>query len=110
MKEQQWTKSEPPRAQAMATFAWSNSTERQMGPMYLKATQIIQTKKIVASFSPGHGRREHDGVVTVVDPSFGPDELSFAKTINPSPDFRDPWAFSETAFMAAHRTRIGQWT
>jgi len=72
----------------------------------IDAKPIPETKKVVAIFSPGHGRREHDGVVTVVDPSGGPDERSFARSISQSPDYRDPWAFSEEAFLAAHGTEI----
>jgi len=72
----------------------------------IDAKPIPGTKKVVAGFSPGHGRREHDGVVTVVDPSGGPDEQSFARAISRTPDYRDPWAFSEEAFLAARRTEI----
>jgi hypothetical protein len=70
------------------------------------ATVMIDAKKVVASFSPGHGRREHDGVLTVVDPTGGPDNQSFARAISKSADYRDPWAFSEEAFLAAYRTQI----
>jgi hypothetical protein len=72
----------------------------------IDAKPIPGSRKIVASFSPGHGRREHDGVLTVVDPRSGPDELDAARPIRPEPNFRDPWAFSETAFMAATRDQI----
>ena len=68
----------------------------------IDAKPIPGTKKVIAVFSPGHGRKEHDGVLTVVDPSGGPDDQALTKTINPEPTFRDPWAFSEDAFLAAH--------
>ncbi len=71
------------------------------GTTMIDAKPIPGSRKIVASFSPGHGRREHDGVVTVVDPTCGPDDQGSARAINPSADFRDPWGFSEDAFMAA---------
>ena len=76
------------------------------------ATVMIDAKpipggnKVVAIFSPGHGRNEHDGVLTVVDPRNGPDDKSFARAISHTADFRDPWAFSEEAFMAASGRRI----
>ena len=38
--------------------------------------------KIVASFSPGHGMREHDGDITVVDPKAGPDDFASARRIS----------------------------
>ena len=72
----------------------------------IDAKPIPHTRKVVAIFSPGHGRREHDGVVTVVDPRMGPDEQSFALAITGDANYRDPWAFSEHAFLAAQRKRI----
>lgn len=71
------------------------------GITMIDAKPIPGSDKIVASFSPGHGQREHDGVLTMVDPKAGPDAQEFARTINPSAQFRDPWAFSEDCFLAA---------
>ncbi len=67
----------------------------------IDAKPIPGTDKIVAVFSPGHGQREHAGQIVVVDPNAGPDELSSAKPVNKGNQFRDPWAFSPTRFMAA---------
>ena len=69
------------------------------GTLMIDAKPIEGTKKIVSIFSPGHGRREHDGTITVVDPSGGPDEKGLATPISKVPEFRDPWAFNEKAFM-----------
>ncbi len=71
------------------------------GTVMIDAKPIPGSDKVVASFSPGHGQREHDGFITVVDPSAGPDAGSFAKTITKAANYRDPWAFSETCFLAA---------
>jgi hypothetical protein len=76
------------------------------GITMIDAKPIPNTDKIVASFSPGHGQREHDGVVTVVDPKGGPDAKEFAKTISKGAHFRDPWAFSEDCFLAASRDSL----
>jgi len=76
------------------------------GILMIDAKPIPDTKKVVAIFSPGHGRREHDGVVTIVDPKGGPDEKGLARAVNPDAKYRDPWAFSEDAFMAAHGPEI----
>jgi hypothetical protein len=73
------------------------------GITMIDAKPIAGTDKIVASFSPGHGQREHDGVITVVDPKGGPDAKEFAKSISKGAHFRDPWAFSEDCFLAASR-------
>jgi len=71
------------------------------GTVMIDAKPIPGSDKIVASFSPGHGQAEHAGAITVVDPKAGPDAPAFAKRISASNQFRDPWAFSEHAFMAA---------
>lgn len=71
------------------------------GITMIDAKPIPGSEKIVASFSPGHGRREHDGVVTVVDPRAGPDAQNFARSISKEAGYRDPWAFSENCFLAA---------
>ncbi|HOD82507.1 MAG: translocation protein TolB [Planctomycetes bacterium ADurb.Bin126] len=76
------------------------------GTTMIDAKPIPGTDKIVAGFSPGHGRREHAGVITVVDPNAGPDDQARARTIHKSANFRDPWAFSEKAFMAAEGNRL----
>ena len=73
------------------------------GIVMIDAKPIPDSRKVVSVFSPGHGRREHDGIIAIVDPRAGPDDLSFSRQItNPKqPNFRDPWAFSEDAFLAA---------
>lgn len=76
------------------------------GTLMIDAKPIPRTKKVVSIFSPGHGRREHDGTIAVVDPSGGPDDVGLAAAISLTPEYRDPWAFSEKAFMAACRDQI----
>jgi mono/diheme cytochrome c family protein len=71
------------------------------GITMIDARPIPGSRKIVASFSPGHGVREHNGVLTVVDPGRGPDDQPSARPISPMANLRDPWAFSEEAFLAA---------
>jgi hypothetical protein len=76
------------------------------GTLMIDAKPIPNSRKVVAIFSPGHGRKEHEGAIEVVDPRGGPDEKSFAKQISAKPEFRDPWAFSEDMFMAARGTAL----
>ncbi len=76
------------------------------GITMIDAKPIAGTDKIVASFSPGHGQREHDGVVTVVDPKAGPDAPGFARTVSKGAHFRDPWAFTEQCFLAASQASL----
>jgi len=71
------------------------------GTVMIDAKPILGSDQVVAIFSPGHGQTEHAGRITVVDPKAGPDALESARQISPNDQFRDPWAFSEHAFMAA---------
>jgi hypothetical protein len=76
------------------------------GIAMLDAKPIPGTRKVVASFSPGHGQREHDGHVTIVDPAAGPDALSFARRVSQTADFRDPYPLAEDCFLVAKRSSI----
>lgn len=79
---------------------------QQPGVTMIDAKPIPGSRKVVASFSPGHGLREHDGTLTIVDPRSGPDDLDFAQPISSAANYRDPWAFSEDAFLAARGTQL----
>ena len=72
------------------------------GVAMLDAKPIPGSDKIVASFSPGHGRPEHLGHVTIVDPSTGPDDPGAARHVSKRADFKDPFAISENCFLVAH--------
>jgi len=77
------------------------------GTAMLDAKPIPGTNKVVASFSPGHGRPEHQGYVTVVDLDAGPDVLAAAKRISKGPPvYRDPYAVTEDCFLVARRKEI----
>ena len=76
------------------------------GTVMLDAKPIPGTRKVVVSFSPGHGRKEHAGHVTVVDPDGGPDSRPHARQVTREADWRDPWAFSEDCFLAARDRRL----
>jgi len=69
----------------------------------IDAKGIPGTNKIVSIFSPGHGRIEHSGYVTIVSPKAGPDAKSHAKRINNSGEFRDPYPLSQDMFLVAEK-------
>ncbi len=74
------------------------------GTAMLDAKPIQGTNKVVASFSPGHGRPEHMGHVTIVDPSAGPDIGPVTKRISKGNQmFRDPYAITEDCFLVANQ-------
>ncbi len=72
------------------------------GIAMLDAKPIPHTKKIVSSFSPGHGRPEHIGFVTVVDVSKGPDDLSGARNVSKQARWKDPYPITENCFLVAN--------
>jgi hypothetical protein len=72
----------------------------------IDAKPIPGSDKIVASFSPGHGQREHAGQITVIDPKAGPDAPESARRITKGAQYYDPWAFSEFCFMAAQGSSL----
>ena len=76
------------------------------GTAMLDARPIPGSDKVVAVFSPGHGRKEHAGYLTLVDPDGGPDERHHTCRLHPSGDFRDPYPFSEDCFLVAEKNRL----
>ncbi len=75
------------------------------GGVMIDAKPIPGTDRVLASFSPGHGRTEHEGIVTIVDPSRGPDDMSMARSIGRR-YFRDPYPLSEDIFLVADKEGI----
>ena len=77
---------------------------QQPGTVMIDAKPIAGSDKVVASFSPGHGQREHAGAICVVDPRAGPDQPASVRRVSRGDQYCDPWAFSEDCFMAAARS------
>ncbi|MBN2476387.1 MAG: PD40 domain-containing protein [Pirellulales bacterium] len=67
----------------------------------LDARPIPRTGSIVAIFSPGHGRPEHQGFVTLVDPRLGPDHQASARRIHDGGAWRDPYPLAADCFLVA---------
>jgi hypothetical protein len=77
------------------------------GITMLDAKPIPGTDLVVASFSPSHGRPEHMGVVTIVDPANGPDDQDAAVRVSrPGATYRDPYPISENLFLVANAKGI----
>jgi hypothetical protein len=67
----------------------------------LDAKPIPGERGVIAIFSPGHGRQEHQGFVTVVDPRRGPDDEPSARRIHSDGAWRDPYPISADRFLVA---------
>jgi cytochrome c553 len=72
----------------------------------LDSQPIPGTRKIITIFSPGHGRREHQGFVTIVDPRRGPDHQPSARRLHPDGGWRDPFPVSGDQFLVARAREI----
>jgi len=72
----------------------------------IDAKPIPGTDDVVAVFSPGHGRKEHAGAITVIKPEAGPDEPSSARRVSKGDDYRDPYALSDDLFLVAQGPRL----
>ncbi len=75
------------------------------GLVMIDAKPIPGSNKVIVSFSPGHGRAEHMGEITVIDPSNGPDDMSRARPVTKR-HFRDPYPLSEELFLVADNAGI----
>ncbi|MHB0960542.1 MAG: HzsA-related protein [Pirellulaceae bacterium] len=76
------------------------------GTLMIDAKPIPRTDDIVSIFSPGHGKREHDGAVVVLSTKKGPDERLSARTIHEAPVFRDPYPVDAERFLVASGPKI----
>ncbi|MCP4263514.1 MAG: hypothetical protein GY774_39310 [Planctomycetes bacterium] len=76
------------------------------GIVMIDAKPIPNTEKILAVFSPGHGRKEHDGQITIVTPKAGPDVVASARYISKTKNYRDPYPLSEDCFLVARETQL----
>jgi len=67
---------------------------------------VPKSPKLVVTWSPGHGMREHYGRIALVDPRLGPDDPKGVHYVSKGNVHCDPWAFAEDRFMAANKTAI----
>jgi len=71
------------------------------GGVFIDPQPIPGTERIVFVCSPGHGRAEHAGTICTVTDRSGPDARDAVRLLSKSGNLRDPWAFSESDFLAA---------
>lgn len=76
------------------------------GGVYIDSKPIPGSDDMVLINSPGHGGIEHEGFLATVSVKKGPDELSNLRNVSKQRGYRDPWAFSDSAFMAANGDKL----
>ena len=69
------------------------------GSVYIDAKPIPGSEDVVLIDSPGHGRRDHGGTLSVLSAKGGPDDRANVKAIVKRGTHYDPWAFSSDLFM-----------
>jgi len=62
--------------------------------------------KVAAIFSPGHGRAEHAGAVTIISPKSGPDDIPSARRVSRGENYRDPYPLGENCFLVAEKASL----
>jgi len=67
----------------------------------IDAKPIPGSNRVVASFSPGHGRPEHAGDITIINPDAGPDMRSRARRITHGKAYHDPYPVAPDHFLVA---------
>ncbi|MHC4643328.1 MAG: HzsA-related protein, partial [Planctomycetota bacterium] len=77
------------------------------GTLMIDAKPIPDSdNEVLVVFSPEHGRKEHEGAITIVTPKAGPDELSSALRVSEGENFRDPFPVSRDCFLVAQGPRL----
>ena len=67
---------------------------------------VPRSPKLVVTWSPGHGLREHYGRIALIDPRLGPDDPQGVQYISKADVHCDPWALSENHFLVANQTAM----
>ena len=76
------------------------------GNVFIDARPIPGSAKIVMTRSPGHGKTEHQGGISIVDPGDGPDALPAETVLNSHPWFHDPYPVTGDCFFVAVADRL----
>jgi hypothetical protein len=89
------------------TRQWVYYGNQHPGTLMIDAKPIPNSRNVIAVFSPGHGRPEHTGAITIVSPESGPDDLASTHELtNANKNYRDPYPISEDCFLIAQNSKI----
>lgn len=76
------------------------------GVVMIDSRPIPGSSRVLSIFSPGHGMREHDGAVAIIDPAGGPDDHTGTRVINAANHFRDPFPVDRDLFVVVHHGQL----
>ncbi|MBN2449161.1 MAG: discoidin domain-containing protein [Lentisphaeria bacterium] len=71
------------------------------GGVFIDAKPVPDSDEVVLIHSPGHGSREHRGMVALVSPKRGPDHTPSLRDLTTRADYCDPYAIGTSWFLAA---------
>ncbi len=71
------------------------------GNVFLDAKPIPGTSQILMVNSPNHGRMEHEGRISIITSTTGPDAPEAERVLTVAEDLRDPYPLSDTSFLVA---------
>ena len=72
----------------------------------LDVKPVPNSSKVIVTWSPGHGMKEHYGKIALIDPRLGPDDPQGVQYISLANEHTDPWAFDEDHILASNRTKV----
>jgi mono/diheme cytochrome c family protein len=75
------------------------------GGVFIDAKPIPGTDEVVLIDSPGHGLREHRGMLAILTVKAGPDQESSLRDLS-GPDYTDPYPIGPDLFLAARYREV----
>ena len=76
------------------------------GIVMIDAKPIPGTEHVLASFSPGHGATDHQGIATIVSPDQGPDSPAGVQRLHDGPLIKDPYPLARDGVLVAHDNQM----
>jgi len=76
------------------------------GGVFIDALPIPGSQDVLLVNSPGHGRNEHIGYVSLLTVRSGPDERSALKNISSAAEYRDPFPLSADQYLVARANQL----
>ncbi len=76
------------------------------GSLYIDVEAIPGTDEVVGIDSPGHGRRNHAGIVSIFTGRYGPDDPRGKQRIPHKGSMMDPYPLSRNLFLATNGKQI----
>lgn len=74
--------------------------------LLIDAKQIPGTTDIILSYSPGHGRREHEGYLAKLQTTKGPDDKNAITILDEKTSIFDPYPIKDNLYLVSNGTAL----